>query len=638
MNCESDIHMAKQGAKQRAECSCNGAGLRGKLPWQLILGAVVYGAGIAAPFSTGTKLAFFLASYALLGWEVLFSALRNIAKGRVFDENLLMTIATAGAFLIGEAPEAAGVMLFYQVGEFCQGLAVQKSRQSITDLMDIRPDSATVEINGVLARVSPDTVRINDIIVVKPGERIPLDGVITEGTSALDTRALTGESVPRGAKPGDEVLSGCISLNGVLRVRVSKTFGESTASKIIRLMESAAGKKTPTENFMTTFSRYYTPAVVLAAAMLAVLPPLFLGGGWSGWINRGLIFLVISCPCALVISIPLGFFGGIGGASRRGVLVKGSNCLEALSKLDRVVFDKTGTLTKGAFQVTAVSPADGFTAESLLNLAAHAEAFSNHPVAWSIVRAFGGEIDKGRIADYSEIPGRGVSVMVDGHKVLAGNGSLMGDEGVAFTESSEPGTKVYVAISGIFAGGIVIADEIKADSKAAIEGLKAAGVKKTVLLTGDNAQIAQAIAKELELDEACAQLLPAGKVEMLERLAADKRYKGKLAFVGDGINDAPVLARADVGVAMGGLGSDAAIEAADVVLMTDEPSKLVDAVKIARYTKKIVWQNIFFALGVKAAFLALSALGVATLWEAVFADVGVALLAVLNAMRIIRRK
>lgn len=603
---------------------------------QLITGAVIFAVGLLAPLQSTLKLIVFLVSYALLGWKVVWIALRNITRGQVFDESFLMTIATVGAFAIGEAPEAAAVMLFYRVGEYFQALAIRRSKKSIADLMDIRPDAAHIEVDGILTTVSPESIQVGDIIVVKPGEKIPLDGTVLEGESMLDTKALTGESVPRQARPGDEALSGCINQSGVLRIRVTKTFGESTVSKILHLVENAAAKKAPTENFITRFARWYTPAAVIAAMLLAVVPPLILNGGWAEWIHRGLIFLVISCPCALVISIPLGFFGGIGGASRRGVLVKGGNYLEALAGLDTIVFDKTGTLTKGVFEVTDIAPADGLSAQHLLELAAHAEAYSTHPIALSIQRACGQTIDKSTIADYTEISGHGVHATVNGRSVLAGNDKLMRSEGIAFGESGAVSTKVYMAVDGTYAGCITIADEVKGDSRTAIAGLKALGVRRTVLLTGDNEQIAQAVANELGLDEFRAQLLPGDKVTQLERLVSEKQPKSKLAFAGDGINDAPVLARADVGIAMGGLGSDAAIEAADVVLMTDEPSRLIDAVKIARFTKKIVWQNIIFALGVKAVFLVLGALGVAAMWEAVFADVGVTLLAVFNALRVMR--
>lgn len=608
----------------------------------LLIGAAIFVLGMvlenAFAINKSILLGIFIVGYIILGSSVVLQALKNIIRGQIFDENFLMTIATIGAFIIGDAAEAVGVMLFFQIGEYFQGLAMRRSKKSITDLMDIRPDFANVKRNGEIIKVSPDAVEIGDIIVVKPGEKIPLDGVVMEGEAMLDTKALTGESVPRKAKVSDEVLSGCINQNGLLTIEVTKSFGQSTVAKIIDLVEHASSSKAPTENFMTTFSRYYTPVVVALAVLIAVIPPLFFGGMWADWINRGLIFLVISCPCALVVSIPLGFFGGIGGASKRGVLVKGSNYLEALGNLDVVVFDKTGTLTKGVFKVTQLLPADGFTKEQLLELAAKAEAFSNHPIALSIMTEYGKDVDKTALTDYNEISGHGISVNAGDNIVLAGNDKLMKLKGVSFTESAETGTKVYVALDHVYAGCIVISDEVKKDSRDAISALKARGVRKTVMLTGDNPEIAGAIAKELALDEIYGSLLPEGKVEKLELLEGQKRGKGKLAFVGDGINDAPVLARADVGIAMGGLGSDAAIEAADVVLMTDEPSKLAEAIDVARFTKRIVWQNIIFSLGVKGIFLLLGAAGVASMWEAVFADVGVTLLAVLNATRVMRKK
>ncbi len=608
----------------------------------LLIGAAIFVLGMvlenAFTINESVLLGIFIVGYIILGSSVVLQALKNITRGQIFDENFLMTIATIGAFIIGDAAEAVGVMLFFQIGEYFQGLAVRRSKKSITDLMDIRPDFANVKRNGEIIKVSPDAVEIGDIIVVKPGEKIPLDGVVIEGEAMLDTKALTGESVPRKAKVSDEVLSGCINQNGLLTIEVTKSFGQSTVAKIIDLVEHASSNKAPTENFMTTFSRYYTPVVVALAVLIAVIPPLFFGGMWADWINRGLIFLVISCPCALVVSIPLGFFGGIGGASKRGVLVKGSNYLEALGNLDVVVFDKTGTLTKGVFKVTQLLPADEFTKEQLLELAAKAEAFSNHPIALSIMTEYGKDVDKTTLTDYNEISGHGISVSADDKVVLAGNDKLMRLKGVPFAESAETGTKVYVALDHVYAGCIVISDEVKKDSRDAIAALKARGVRKTVMLTGDTPEIAGAIAKELALDEVYGGLLPEGKVEKLELLEGQKRGKGKLAFVGDGINDAPVLARADVGIAMGGLGSDAAIEAADVVLMTDEPSKLAEAIDVARFTKRIVWQNIVFSLGVKGIFLLLGAAGVASMWEAVFADVGVTLLAVLNATRVMGKK
>ena len=555
----------------------------------------------------------------------------------MFDEHFLMSVSTIGAFAIGEYPEAVAVMLFYQVGEFFQSLAVKRSRKSISDLMDIRPDSATVNRNGVLQVVSPESVAVGEIIVVKPGEKIPLDGIVVDGESMLDTKALTGESVPRSIRKGDEALSGCINQSGLLTLKVTKSFGESTVSKITDLVENASARKAPTENFITTFARYYTPVVVGMAAVLAIIPPLVLGGGWSEWLRRGFVFLIVSCPCALVISIPLTFFGGIGAASKRGVLVKGSNYLEALNKVSVVVFDKTGTLTKGVFEVANIIPAAGYQKEQVLEYAAQAESYSNHPIAKSILATYGKPIDQKQFSGFEEISGHGISVMVQGKKVLAGNSKLMESEKIAYAACDAAGTKFYVAADGSYVGCILIADEVKPDSKCAIAELKKIGVEKTVMLTGDNERIGKSVADELGLDAYYAQLLPDQKVEKLEMLDKQKRQGSKLAFVGDGINDAPVLARADVGIAMGGLGSDAAIEAADVVLMTDEPSKLVEAIDVAKATKRIVMQNIVIALGIKSVFLVLGALGMAGMWEAVFGDVGVTIIAVLNAMRILRK-
>lgn len=604
-------------------------------------GALLYAAGLilprVLPLPSYAGLAILIAAYLILGFDVLLKAFKNILRGRIFDENFLMTISTAGAFAIGEYPEAVAVMLFYQVGEFFQGLAVRRSRRSISDLMDIRPDSACVVRNGIEETVSPETVSVGEIIVVKPGEKIPLDGIITEGESSLDTKALTGESLPRDVRPGDEALSGCINRSGVISIRVTKSFGDSTAAKIIDLVENASARKAPTENFITSFARYYTPAVVIFAALLAILPPLFFGGQWADWIHRGCVFLVISCPCALVISIPLAFFGGIGAASRHGVLIKGSNYLEALNKVSTVVFDKTGTLTKGVFTVTEIIPADGFSEEQTLRYAAMAESFSNHPIAKSILASFGDDADKSQLKDYQEISGYGISVLYNGRPILAGSGKLMEKNGIAYTPCESAGTKVYVSYDNVYAGCILIADEIKQDSEKAISDLKAMGIGKTIMLTGDSDSIGKSVASRLKLDEYYAELLPQEKVEKLEKLDNAKPSGSKLAFVGDGINDAPVLARADVGIAMGGLGSDAAIEAADVVLMTDEPSRIVEAINIARSTKRIVIQNIIIALGIKGIFLVLGAMGIAGMWEAVFGDVGVALIAVLNSMRILRK-
>lgn len=612
-----------------------------KMTIRLAVGAVIYALGIALKVFTHVplpvELGFLIVAYIILGIDVVLKAIKNIAKGRVFDENFLMSLSTVGAFVIGEYPEAVAVMLFYQVGEFFQDMAVKRSRRSISELMDIRPDSANVKRNGELLTVAPESVAVGETIVVKPGEKIPLDGVVIEGESMLDTKALTGESVPRNVRKGEEVLSGCINQSGVLTIQVTKAFGESTAAKIIDLVENASSRKAPTENFITTFARYYTPIVVILATILAVLPPLAFGGEWTDWIHRGFVFLVISCPCALVISIPLTFFGGIGAASKHGVLVKGSNYLEALNKVSVVVFDKTGTLTKGVFKVTEILPSNGFTQEQLLEYAAKAEIYSNHPIAKSIISAYGKEIDQAAITDFNEISGHGISIETDAKKILAGNTKLMDAENVTYTPCDKAGTKVYVAVDGQFAGCLLISDEVKADSRKAIVDLKRIGVEKTVMLTGDDEKIGKAVADELGLDEYHAQLLPDQKVEKLEQLDNGKRKDSKLAFIGDGINDAPVLARADVGIAMGGLGSDAAIEAADVVLMTDEPSKLVEAIDVAKATKRIVMQNIIIALGIKGAFLILGAFGIAGMWEAVFGDVGVAIIAVLNAMRILKK-
>ena len=612
-----------------------------KLTIRLISGAVIYAVGMGLTLfghvSLPVELGVLIVAYIILGWDVVWQAVKNITRGQIFDEHFLMSLSTIGAFAIGEYPEAVAVMLFYQVGEFFQSLAVKRSRKSISDLMDIRPDSATVRRNGELVVVAPETVSIGELIVVKPGEKIPLDGIVTEGESMLDTRALTGESVPRSIRKGEEALSGCVNQSGVLTIKVTKSFGESTVTKIIDLVENASSRKAPTENFITTFARYYTPIVVGMAAILAIIPPVILGGGWSEWLRRGFVFLIVSCPCALVISIPLTFFGGIGAASKRGVLVKGSNYLEALNKVSVVVFDKTGTLTKGVFKVVDITVEFGFTKEQVLEYAAQAESYSNHPIAKSIQEAFGKTIDQSVLSGYEEISGHGIRVLIGGKRVLAGNSKLMDSEKVSYAACQSAGTKVYIAVDGRYAGCIVIADEVKDDSQNAIASLKKIGVEKTVMLTGDDEKIGKAVAEQLGLDEYYAQLLPDQKVEKLEYLDQHKTKGSKLAFIGDGINDAPVLARADVGIAMGGLGSDAAIEAADVVLMTDEPSKLVDAIDVAKATKRIVMQNIIIALGIKSVFLILGALGIAGMWEAVFGDVGVTIIAVLNAMRILKK-
>lgn len=604
---------------------------------RVAVGALIFFAAIILNLPPWGELAMFLISYLLVGSDVVIRAIKNIARGQVFDENFLMSIATIGAFAIREYPEGVAVMLFYQIGEFFQDIAVNRSRKSIADLMDIRPDYANLMVGGESKRVSPEEVGIGDIILVKPGEKIPLDGRVIEGSSMIDTSALTGESVPREVETGAEVLSGTINKNGLLTIEVTKEFGESAVSKILDLVQNASSKKAPTENFITKFARYYTPAVVFAAVAMAFIPPLAIPGqSFAEWINRALVFLVVSCPCALVISIPLGFFGGIGGASRRGILVKGSNYLEALNNVDTVVFDKTGTLTKGVFKVTAIAPEGNVTEEELLEYAAFAESHSNHPIALSIIDAYSKEVDKTLIGDYEEISGHGIKVTVKGKEVLAGNSKLMKRENISYQQPESIGTVVHMAIDGVYSGYIIISDEVKEDSKRAARSLKEIGVLRIVMLTGDSKAVADKIGKDLNLDEVHAELLPDQKVEKVELLSSSKPPKGKLIFVGDGINDAPVLARADVGVAMGGIGSDAAIEAADVVLMTDEPSKLVDAIKIAKRTRHIVWQNIVFSMAVKGIVLILGAGGIATMWEAVFADVGVALLAVLNAMRVMK--
>ncbi len=604
--------------------------------WRIIIGASIYAAGLILSHFTHVPdyipFGIFIVAYITLGGNVLVRAFKNILKGHVFDENFLMTVSTIGAFGIGSYSEAVAVMLFYRIGEYFEDKAVAKSRKNISALLDIRPDYANVRRNDVIYEVSPEEVEIGEYIIIKPGEKIPLDGVIADGVSMLDTRALTGESAPREVKKGDAVLSGCINQGGALTVEVTKSFGQSTASKIIDLVENASEKKAPAENFITTFARYYTPIVVICAVFLALIPPLAFGGAWAEWIKRGCVFLVISCPCALVISIPLTFFGGIGAASRKGVLVKGGNYLEVLNKVGSVYFDKTGTLTKGVFEVSEVTVSNGFTREEVLGYAAKAESFSNHPIAKSIEAAYGKAVDADCLSDYTEIAGHGVTVMSGEDKIIAGNEKAMQRFNIPYEDTDSVGTKVYVAVNDKYAGCIIIADEAKPDSQKAIEALKKRGIK-TVMLTGDNEKTASAIAHELEIDEYYAELLPAEKVKKIE----ENRESGKTAFVGDGINDAPVLARADVGIAMGGLGSDAAIEAADVVLMTDEPSKITDALDCAKATKRIVMQNIIFALGIKAVFLILGALGIAGMWVAVFGDVGVMIIAVLNSLRIMQK-
>ena len=608
-----------------------------RLLFRIIVAAVLFAAGSLLPLGPTVEMGIFLVCYAVIGWDIVWKAVTNILHGQVFDENFLMTIATIGALILGEHSEGVAVMLFYQVGEWFQSYAVSKSRKSIASLMDIRPDYANVERNGKLEQVDPDEVNIGDTIVVKPGERVPLDGKIIKGTSALDTSALTGESMPRDVEPGMEVISGCINQTGILTIQTTKKYGESTVAKILDLVENASDKKGKTENFISRFARYYTPIVVFAAIALAILPPLVTGQPFSVWIYRALTFLVISCPCALVISIPLSFFGGIGGASKIGVLVKGSNYLESLAHTEVVVFDKTGTLTKGSFAVSQIKAID-MKEEQLLELAAYAEDYSNHPISQSIQKAYGKKIDNSRISDVQEIAGHGVRAVIDGKTVLAGNTKLMNRENIAYTPSDAIGTVIYLACNGKYAGYIVIEDEVKADAPAAIRALKEVGVRKTVMLTGDADAVGKKVAQKLGLDQAYTELLPADKVDRVEAMLKQTSEKGKLVFVGDGINDAPVLARADVGIAMGGLGSDAAIEAADVVLMTDEPSKISAVVRIARKTIRIANENIVFALGVKLLVLILGATGYANMWAAVFADVGVSVIAILNAIRAMRVK
>lgn len=635
---------------------------------RILVTAVLYAALVAADHMKmipavfeGWKLLFlYLIPYFVIGWDILYKAVRNIKNGQIFDENFLMAVATIGAFGVNEYSEAVAVMLFYQVGELFQSYAVNRSRQSITDLMDICPEYANIEEDGQLKQVDPDDVEIGDIIVIKPGEKIPLDGKVVFGESMVDTSALTGESVPRTVKEGDDLVSGCVNGNGLLRAEVTREFDDSTVAKILELVENASSKKAHVENFITRFARYYTPAVVIGAVVLAVIPPLFAGQSWAEWVRRACTFLVISCPCALVISVPMSFFSGIGAASKKGVLVKGSNYLEIMSKLHTVVFDKTGTLTKGEFKVARIYSVDeeadtagngenesGESAENgtdprsekqrkVLELAALAESYSDHPISRSIRDAWGKKLDQSRVSDAREISGHGVKVKIDGKMVLAGNGKLMDEEGISYTECDSIGTVVYVAEDGRFLGSIVIADGIKDGVKDAIQRLKRAGVSKTVMLTGDRRNVAEAVAKEIGLDEVHAQLLPGDKVDAVESLMKFLPESKKLAFVGDGINDAPVLSRADVGIAMGSMGSDAAIEAADVVLMDDDPGKIADIVRISRKTMGIVMQNIVFALGVKFVVLAMGAFGVANMWEAVFADVGVSVIAILNAMRALK--
>lgn len=605
--------------------------------YRILLGTAIFAialiiSSIITNLNANVRLALFLLAYFIIGGDIVKKAVSNIGRGQVFDENFLMTIATVGAFLVGDYPEGIAVMLFYQVGELFQSYAVNRSRKSISDLMDIRPDYAYVVRNQETIEVDPNEVQIGETILVKPGEKIPLDGIITKGNTSLDTMALTGESVPREALLGDDVISGCVNITGVIEVEVSKIFGESTVSKILNLVENAAEKKAESENFITRFAKYYTPIVVIGALLLGLIPPLILGGGWGDWIYRALTFLVISCPCALVISIPLSFFGGLGGASKNGILVKGSNYLELLSQAEIVVMDKTGTITKGNFAVSGIYP-HTITKELLLEIAAYAESYSNHPISLSLRAAYEKEIDKTRLGEVEEIPGHGIIIWIDGTKVAIGNAKLMEVEHIPFTDPGVVGTIVYVAQDGAYLGAIAITDEIKESAYESIQLLKNAGVRKIVMLTGDKKEIAKDVADKVGITEVFAQLLPGDKVECMERLLTERSQKGKLVFVGDGVNDAPVIARADVGVAMGGIGSDAAIEAADVVIMTDELNKIATAMQISKKTLRIVKQNIVFALGIKALVLILAAFGMATMWAAVFADVGVSVIAILNAMR-----
>lgn len=607
--------------------------------FQIGTGAILFIAALILPFTHLIDLAILLIAYIIIGGDILLLAIKNILRGQIFDENFLMTVASIGAFAIGEAPEAVAVMLFYQTGEMFQDMAVRHSRRSISDLMDIRPDFAHLKQGSDTVKVSPEQIKAGDIIIIKPGERVPLDGKIINGTSALDTSALTGESVPRDVGLNDEVLSGSINIHGVLTVEVTKIFKESTVSKILDLVENASANKSPTENFITKFARYYTPFVVFSALALAIIPPLVIEGAlFSEWLHRALIFLVLSCPCALVISIPLGFFGGIGGASRNGILIKGGNYLDALNKIDTIVFDKTGTLTKGVFKVTKIVPSGTIEEDDLLKYAAYAESYSNHPIASSIIKAFGKDINKDDISEYKEIAGHGIQIAIRGKKVIVGNAKLMENENIIYPDISSDATIIHIAIDDIYAGYIIISDEIKEDSLFTIKALKEKGIKRIIMLTGDSKSAGEKIGYDLGLDEVYSELLPHEKIEKLELIEKQKKSKHNILFAGDGINDAPVLARADIGVAMGGLGSDAAIEAADIVLMTDEPSKLITALNIAKKTRRIVIQNIAFALCIKTLVLILGAQGLATLWEAVFADVGVAILAILNAMRILKVK
>lgn len=602
----------------------------------LIIGTILYLIAVIGDFQGTLGLILFGASYLLIGGEVVLTAIKNIAKGQVFDENFLMTVATIGAFTINQYPEAVAVMLFYEIGETIQGYAVNKSRSSISSLMDIRADYANIIINGKEKKVSPETVKVEDVILVKPGEKVPLDGVVIEGESFIDTSALTGESVPRKIVPNDEILSGGINTSGLLKVKVTKKFGESTVSRILEMVENAASKKADTEKFITKFAKVYTPIVVVLAILIAVIPSIFIKDAlFSTWLYRSLVFLVVSCPCALVVSVPLGFFAGIGGASKKGVLVKGSNYLELLKDLETVVFDKTGTLTEGVFSVTEINT-NGIDKEKLIEVAAMAESFSNHPIAISIIKEYGKEIDKEVIKEYKEISGRGIKAVINNEEVLVGNSKLMNEFNILYNEVDSIGTVVYCAINGEFKGSIVISDKIKENAVEALINLKKAGVKKTVMLTGDNKKTAYKVGEKINIDEVHSELLPLDKVKEVEEIMKRSNKNGKLAFVGDGVNDAPVLARADIGIAMGGIGSDAAIEAADIVLMKDDINALVDAINVSKKTNKILWQNIVFALGIKILVMVLGTFGIVNMWTAVFADVGVTIIAIINSTRCFR--
>ena len=606
---------------------------------KIIIAFVLFLMALCIPFpKEWMKKGIYIVSYCIVGIDIVWKAVRNITRGKVFDENFLMTIATIGAFAIGEFPEAVAVMLFYQIGELFQSYAVDKSRKSIASLMDIRPDFANVKRDNQITKVNPEEVKIGETIVVKPGERIPLDGIIVEGNSLVDVSALTGESIPKEVNSGDEVLSGSINQNGLLTIKVEKEFGESTVSKILDLVENASSKKSKSENFISKFAQYYTPIVVITAVLLAIIPPFILKDAtFIDWLYRALTFLVVSCPCALVISIPLGFFGGIGGASKIGILVKGSNYLEALSKAEIVVFDKTGTLTKGVFKVQKIHPID-ISKEELIELVAYAESYSNHPISVSIKEAYGKEIEYNRIERIQELPGLGVIAKVDQKEILAGNEKLMQQKKIQYSKCEEIGTIIYIAIENKYAGYIVIADEIKEDAKKTIKELKKNNISKTIMLTGDKKEVGESVAKKLGIDQVYTELLPDGKVEKMEKLLKETSQTGKLVFLGDGINDAPVLALSDIGIAMGGLGADSSIEAADIVIMTDEPSKVVNAIKISKKTMRIVKQNIIFAISIKVAVLILSALGLSNMWEAVFADVGVSVIAIINSLRALNVK